>query len=885
MAESSGEFLGGRYRLLGERTSFPFGAWWEAEDDQGARTVVLRMNAEVAEPAAKAKAAVAATASLDSAHIVPWADGGVDAKGQGWLAAPMFGPWSLTEHVTRTEGIPPAEAAPLMHQVVRAVAAGEAVGVAHNTLTSEFVRLVPLPEGGYGMKVYGFGLSDLLPSYKPLRKQDAYLGVPDYMSPELCSGKAAEGASADIYALGIIMYEAVRGRPPFAPTFASASASTTLKRHIFEKPLPLHVRYANAPFIKTYENICFKALAKTANRRQLTVAEFEKELEALIVDEMRSQVVSLAAVSGRGPSTSRRLRTQVIAQIPVDEPKVVVKPEPKPAAVVVQKAAEPAPAARPAEPVKAAVSPSAADAGKAAVAASSADAGKAPVAASSADAGKAAVSPSSADAGKAAVSPSSADAGKAALSPSAADAGKAALSASSAEPVRALEPMRAPEPEPDEPDDDFNEPEAAETPSSPRRGDSTLVFAGLGPAVRELAEAARKADEDEEGTGEDEAEPIGAQPNPNRKGKKGKKGRKATGVSHSASTQQAIERPEPVRAVAAAAVSTTPSSATIMTSKVSEAATGEGAGTAAGAKGDPSGARIRKKDEATTVTPPKSKPAKGKDEEEWFGDEETTQRKNSKVWIFLLLAAAVVIVVVILLMSGGKNDGAPVGSIPAGITPTAQRYRLESEPLPAAGTPSTAAVTQPAPAAVPAPVVEVVPTPEPPKTVEASATLTAAGPAVAPTPPTEPVKIEPVKAEPAKVEPVAKVEPAKTEPTRIEPAKVEPTKMATPTKVEPAKVEPKKVEPKVEPAKVEPKKVEPKVEPAKVETPAKVDPPGSPEDQFRAKAKHYIELGMQAYKSENYKLAIGYFKKAQEADPTNIQASRYLKQAQEKAAQ
>ncbi|MBL8786453.1 MAG: hypothetical protein JNJ59_16240, partial [Deltaproteobacteria bacterium] len=117
MAESSGELLGGRYRLLGERTSFPFGSWWEAEDDQGARTVVLRMHAEVVDPAGKAKAAIATTASIDSPHIVPWADGGVDAQGHGWLAAPMFGPWSLTEHVSRGEGVPPAEAAPLVHQL------------------------------------------------------------------------------------------------------------------------------------------------------------------------------------------------------------------------------------------------------------------------------------------------------------------------------------------------------------------------------------------------------------------------------------------------------------------------------------------------------------------------------------------------------------------------------------------------------------------------------------------------------------------------------------------------------------------------------------------------------------------------------------------------
>jgi serine/threonine protein kinase len=328
MAEPSGELLGGRYRLLGERTTFPFGEWWEAEDDQGARTLVLRMSAEVADPAAKAEAALAACARVDTPHLVPWADGGVDAKGRGWLAAPMFGPWSLTEHLTRSEGVPPAEAALLIHQVTRAVAAGEAQGLLHHALSSEFVRLVPLPEGGYGVKIYGYGLADLLPSYKPLRKQESYLGVPDYMAPELCSGKAAEGSSADVYAVGILMYEGVRGRPPFAPTFASASASTTLKRHIFEKPLPLHVRYANAPFIKSYEAICFKALGKTPNRRQLTVGELEQELEQLITGEMRGQVVPLALISGRNPSTSRRLRTQVLPSAPAEEVEAK-RPEPE----------------------------------------------------------------------------------------------------------------------------------------------------------------------------------------------------------------------------------------------------------------------------------------------------------------------------------------------------------------------------------------------------------------------------------------------------------------------------------------------------------------------------------------------------------------------------
>ncbi|MFO0748352.1 MAG: protein kinase [Myxococcota bacterium] len=574
MAESSGELLGGRFRLLGERAAFPFGTWWEAEDEQGARTIVLRMSAEVAEPAAKATQAMAQSASIDSPHVVPWADGGVDSKGQGWLAAPMFGPWSLHEHVTRGEGIPPSEAAPIMEQLARGMAAADAVGVHHHCIASELVRLVPLPEGGHGVKIYGYGLSELLPSYKPLRKQDAFLGVPDYMSPELCNGKAAEGASADIYAAGVLMYETVRGRPPFAPTFASASASTTLKRHIFEKPLPLSVRYANAPYIKSYEAICFKALQKAANRRQLSLAELDKELEQLVVEEMRGQVVNLGALGGRGPTTARRLRTQVLPQVPLDEPTVTVAPT---AAPVQAAAPEPEPA-----PVQAAPEPEPTP-----------------------------------------------------------EPAKATLAAAPAPgPIESMAGM-------------------------PRRSESTLVFAGLGPAVRELAEAARKdnEDEDEDGSEEVEAESAttGSAPRPqsqaNEGGKRGKKNKKKKshgGMAAASNTgAQAFARAE-------TGAASRPSDAK------SESGTDElaaQAATAANAAND--AARVRRRDDKTVQNPntaatvtigavsaqaaadslaaakekaaPAAKP-KGDESEDWFastgvGD---APKKKNKAWIFIL---------------------------------------------------------------------------------------------------------------------------------------------------------------------------------------------------------------------------------------------------------
>jgi len=824
MAESSGELLGGRFRLLGERAAFPFGSWWEAEDEQGARTLVLRMSGDVAEPAAKATQAMAQSASIDSPHVVPWADGGVDAEGQGWLAAPMFGPWSLTEHVTRGEGIPPTEAGPIMHQLARGLAAAEAVNVHHLTLASELVRLLPLPEGGHGVKIYGYGLSDLLPSYKPLRKQDAYLGVPDYMSPELCAGKAAEGSSADIYAAGVLMYEAVRGRPPFAPTFASASASTTLKRHIFEKPLALSVRYANAPFIKSYEAVCFKALAKTSNRRQLTLAELERELEQLVVDEMRQQVVNLGAMSSRGPTTARRLRTQVLQQVPTDDAGHVtavaapVVEEKAPVTAAAPKPVEKVPEEKPA-PVQKAIEP---------------------------------------------------------------------------EPAKAAEPAATVA---------TGEAELAAV-GLPRRSESTLVFAGLGPAVREMAEAARKDNEEEEegDEGETTPEPQSAvSPNQNRGGGGGgKRGKKKKSQSHMQAATASIARPEPSK------LDTTEKAA-------------QPASTTSGAEA----ARVRRRDDKTVVTPDtgaalpsveiaKDKPAvvakatdksdkpdkidkKVDEQEDWFastGVGDSGRKKNNKAWIYVAVAAAIVLIVVIILATTGGSKTAS-NTVPAAVPPT--RYALpqqvpedprgepvktaEAKPAEPTLAPVEAKPAEPTPAPVEAKPAEPAPVeakPAEPAPIEAKPTTTAA---VTPTP--APVEVKPTT-KPVETKPAttAAVKPVETKPVETKPAE---TKPATTTALKPVETKPAEAKPaEAKPAETKPVEAKP-AETAEVEP--KPATPSSPEDAFREQAKHYITQGLKAYKSENYKLAAGYFQKAQEADSSNALAGKYLQMAREKMAQ
>ncbi len=872
MATASGELLGNRFKLLSERNVFPFGAWWEAEDDQGARTLVFRLHVQVSDPAAAVAAAIESSRRIDSPHVVAWIDGGVDAAGRGWLAAPMLGPWSFAEHIGRTEGIEPAEAAPLIHQVARGMAGAEKAGVVHHALGSDFLRVVPLPDGSNSIRIYGYGLSDVLPPYKPLRKQDAYVGVPDYMAPELCGGKAVDGTSADIYAIGILMYEAVRGKPPFAPTFASASASTTLKRHIFEKPLPLHVRYATTRYIKPYEAICFKALNKASNRRQATLAELEGELEALVTGEMQLHVVSLEAVGARPPQTARRSRTQIIesqgGQVNVHVSQLgLAKAEPAPeGALTVEPAAEaPEPADKAAEP--------------AAKASEFVDKVAELVAKASEPADKAAepAVEASEPAAKAPEPAAPASEPEAHAPDSGASAGVIIDDASIVV------------------DDDLEDDIEASEPA--RASVKTKMFTGLAAQVDATVDDDRR----EESATPDDTDTKERDGGGRGKGKKGRhktrKSRRPT-ISSQAEPTATAESESPERKRAAAAPTVVMAAAR---SQVDTRDEGASARVDTGSAARPKvSSKVSDKDAVQKET--KAGPSGVQDEQDaWFdagGDDVVLPKKRSLVPLLLLGLLAIIVAIVVVTLSStpppepaapaepegpryglkssvGSEPAVPDAAEPPPATPAAEPTPTQAEPTPTATEPPPA-IPEPTPAAEPPPAeAELAPdAPEPPS--EPAAAPPEPKPVVAdPKPEPKPKR---VVAEP-KPEPKPVVAEPKPEP---KPVVAEPKPEPKPVVAEPES-EPKPVvaEPKPKPVVAEPK---PKPEPKPVVAEPK-PAATSPEARFKEDAKRFMELGLGAYKKDNYKLAIGYFKRALAADPSDAVAARYLKRAEAKLAE
>jgi serine/threonine-protein kinase len=126
--------------------------------------------------------------------------------------------------------LPPAEAAALIQALAAAVEAAHRQNILHRDLKPANVLL--MAEGG--PKVSDFGLARWL-GESGQTISGAVVGTPSYMAPEQARGEGRGlGPTADVYALGAILYECLTGRPPFK----AATAADTLVQVATEDPVP-----------------------------------------------------------------------------------------------------------------------------------------------------------------------------------------------------------------------------------------------------------------------------------------------------------------------------------------------------------------------------------------------------------------------------------------------------------------------------------------------------------------------------------------------------------------------------------------------------------------------------------------------------------------------
>jgi tetratricopeptide (TPR) repeat protein len=267
--------LADRYRVEREIGSGGMATVYLAHD--------LRHNREVAVKVLRSELAAALgpdrflreiriAANLNHPHILPLFDSG-EVDGFLYYVMPFEEGQSLREKLAVKGELPIAEAVRLLRDVVDALAHAHAKGVVHRDIKPDNVLL-----SGRHALVTDFGVAKAVSEatgLDKLTKVGVALGTPTYMAPEQGIGDVHVDHRADIYAVGVLAYELLTGRPPFLGT----TPQMILSAHIVDTPEPVtKYREAVPPAL---EQMVRKCLEKKAADRWQSAEELLLQLEAL----------------------------------------------------------------------------------------------------------------------------------------------------------------------------------------------------------------------------------------------------------------------------------------------------------------------------------------------------------------------------------------------------------------------------------------------------------------------------------------------------------------------------------------------------------------------------------------------------------------------------
>ncbi len=267
----------GRFRILRELGRGGMGVVFQAWDPQLQRTVALKLLRRNDDPEMTERflREARASATLDHPGIVPIHEVNVHAGTPYYVMAFVDGP-TLGDVIRRGEHSGMRARARLVREAAEAVAHAHARGVIHRDLKPSNILL---DEQGR-THVVDFGLAKRLDQEDRLTSTGDLLGTPHYMPPEQLTGRVDEmGPASDVYALGVVLYEAVTGRLPFDGRTAAEVIAHSLARE------PRSPRACDRRVPLDLETICLTALAKDPARRYPSAREFADDLDRFLAGE------------------------------------------------------------------------------------------------------------------------------------------------------------------------------------------------------------------------------------------------------------------------------------------------------------------------------------------------------------------------------------------------------------------------------------------------------------------------------------------------------------------------------------------------------------------------------------------------------------------------
>jgi serine/threonine protein kinase len=320
-----GTSVDGRYQVMGLLGEGGMGTVYEVRHKMLGRTfamkVLRRDIAREEDLAARFINEAKATGSIKHPHIVSITDfGHLDDKTPYFVMEMLVGQ-TLAQVLKQEGALEMSRAHAILLQLSGALAQAHSSGVIHRDLKPENVFLArPAVGVTVGLeddvRIVDFGAAKVIGTSR-ITKTGIVFGTPHYMSPEQASGQPVDHR-ADIYALGVIMYEMLTGRVPFeAETYMGV-----LTQHMFVRPKPPStLRQDQGTELGALEDITLRALEKKPEDRYQTMHGLAADLEKASRGESVTRAIkpsSLRPPPGEmsGPPSASRSRISAPVSLP-----------------------------------------------------------------------------------------------------------------------------------------------------------------------------------------------------------------------------------------------------------------------------------------------------------------------------------------------------------------------------------------------------------------------------------------------------------------------------------------------------------------------------------------------------------------------------------------
>jgi len=289
-ALAPGTVLAGKFRVVSRLGEGGMGAVYEIEHEltKHRRALKLLHKSMAALPSVVERFLREASAAgrVGNPHIVETFDAGVLDTGEPYLVMEILRGQPLSSRIAAGK-MPLLEVVDLIGQAAAGVFAAHNAGIVHRDLKPDNLFITEGADGRPFVKILDFGISKFDPQKTgglQLTQEGAALGTPYYMPPEQIRGEGSLDARADVYALGVILYECLSGVRPFE---AETLAHLAILIHTGQ-PVPLAEHRPDLP--PGFAALVHGAMATDRGQRTQSAGELRSMLERYGPVGFRSQI-------------------------------------------------------------------------------------------------------------------------------------------------------------------------------------------------------------------------------------------------------------------------------------------------------------------------------------------------------------------------------------------------------------------------------------------------------------------------------------------------------------------------------------------------------------------------------------------------------------------